>query len=172
MYVELMTERLKLVPINIEFLETAHLYAGDLENSRFMMFLPNDTIEETKEFILRSQEEWKKENPDDMEFAIIMDGNHVGGVNLELKENRSVAEIGWTVQKNYWRRGIATEAALALIQYAKEKLKVKKIIAHCDTENVPSYKTMEKIGMHRVSESGGRKNKSSDEERREYLYEM
>lgn len=54
----------------------------------------------------------------------------------------------------------------------KRKIKGKKIIAHCDTENVPSYKTMEKIGMHRVSESGDRKNKYSDEERREYIYEL
>ena len=64
-----------------------------------MMFLPNDSIEETKEFILRSQE---------------------GGKMI------SVAEIVLTVRKNFWRRGIATEAALALIQYVKEKLKVKK----------------------------------------------
>ena len=55
-YIELTTERLKLVQINIEFLETAHLYACNLEDSKFMMFLPNDSIEETKEFILRSQE--------------------------------------------------------------------------------------------------------------------
>ena len=44
--------------------------------------------------------------------------------------------------------------------------------AHCDTENYGSYKTMEKIGMVRTDEYGGRKNKNSDEERREYQYEI
>lgn len=52
-------------------------------------------------------------------------------------------------------------------------LSVKKFIAHCDSENIASWKTMEKLGMKRVSCTGGRYNKiAPTEERKEFLYEM
>jgi RimJ/RimL family protein N-acetyltransferase len=49
---------------------------------------------------------------------------------------------------------------------------VKHLIAHCDAENIASYKVMEHLGMHLTSRSFGRKNKSSDEDREELMYEM
>ena len=42
-----------------------------------------------------------------------------------------------------------------------------------DSENIASWKTMEKLGMKRVSCTGGRYNKiAPTEERKEFLYEM
>ena len=38
--------------------------------------------------------------------------------------------------------------------------------------NIASRKTMEKPGMHRTGEWSGRKNRGSEEERREYRYEV
>lgn len=171
MKIELKTDRLTLVPMELKYLESTHSYAGDKETTRFMMFLPNDSLEETKAFIIRCQEQWASDNQTSFEFAIIYEGKHAGGISLDLMENNT-AELGWIINKDFQRKGIATEAARKLIQFAKDELHVKKFIAHCDTENIPSYRTMEKLGMCRLSESGGRKNKGSDEERREYLYEM
>lgn len=171
MKTELKTDRLTLVPMELKYLESTHSYAGNTENTKFMMFLPNDSLEETRTFVLRCQEQWASDNQTSFEFAILCDGKHAGGISLDLLENNS-AELGWIIHRDFQRKGIATEAATKIIQFAREELKVKKFIAHCDAENVPSFRTMEKLGMHRVSESGGRRNKSSDEERREYLYEM
>ncbi|MCR5495214.1 MAG: GNAT family N-acetyltransferase [Treponema sp.] len=69
--------------------------------------------------------------------------------------------------------GYAVEAAKALMVWAVRNLSVKKFIAHCDSENIASWKTMEKLGMKRVSCTGGRYNKiAPTEERKEFLYEM
>ena len=51
-------------------------------------------------------------------------------------------------------------------------LGIKHFIAHCDTENAPSRRVMEKLGMTLKDEYGGRKNKLSEEERREYLFRL
>ena len=171
MQIQLKTNRLTLVPMELKYLKSTHSYAGDTENTKFMMFLPNDSLEETEAFLRRCQEQWASDNQTSFEFAILYDGKHAGGISLDLLENSS-AELGWIIHRDFQRKGIATEAATKIIQFAREELKVKKFIAHCDAENVPSYRTMEKLGMHRVSESDGRRNKSSNEERREYLYEM
>ena len=65
-----------------------------------------------------------------------------------------------------------SEAALAAVEFGVKEFGIKHYIAHCDGENVASYKVMEKIGMSFKESYGGRKNKSSDEDRTEFLYEM
>lgn len=47
-----------------------------------------------------------------------------------------------------------------------------RFIAHCDSENTASRRVMEKLGMSLREISHGRKNRSSDEERDECLYEL
>ena len=88
------TERLTLVPMGMEFLETTHEYATDAENTRFMTMLPNESIEETISFLKGTEAEWKKEAPSFYEFAILLDGKHIGAISIYLNEDRSVGEFG------------------------------------------------------------------------------
>ncbi len=52
------------------------------------------------------------------------------------------------------------------------ELKVRKFIAHCDSENISSYRVMEKLGMFLTSKTKGRRNKFSDEDREELMYSL
>ena len=167
------TDRLTIVPMELKYLQSTHEYAADLENTKYMLNLPNETIDETKGFILCAEEEWSKEEPKFFEYVIIMDGIHVGAISLDLDAgDMSSAELGWTVNKKYWKRGICTEAARALVKNAIENSGINRFIARCDSENLASRAVMEKIGMVKIDEYGGRFNKQSTEERRECLYEM
>lgn len=58
-----------------------------------------------------------------------------------------------------------------MIEFAKTQFGVCHFIAHCDTENAASRRVMEKLGLELVQRSGGRRNKGSDQERWDYLYE-
>ncbi len=44
------TERLILRPLERNDLDTTHEYAGDVENTKYMIHLPNNTIKETEQF--------------------------------------------------------------------------------------------------------------------------
>ena len=169
---EIITNRLILCPLGIEYLESTHEYSSDREATKYMMFLPNDTVEETAEFLRGAEAEWKKQNPEYYEFTVILNHRHIGAVSLYLDERRSTGEFGWILHRDFWRQGITTEAVRALLDYGVNVLGIHHFIAHCDSENTASYKVMEKIGMVRTQCYGGRKNKSSDEERNEYLYEL
>ena len=46
------------------------------------------------------------------------------------------------------------------------------IDAHCDAENRASQGVMRRLGMTLVDDAGTRKNRGSDELRREYLFEL
>lgn len=164
------TERLTLKPLGREYLETTILYAMDYENTKYMCNLPNETVGETEDFLTGVENEWKKEKPDFLEFAILYHDIHIGAVSVHLEND--TGEMGWIINKGYWGNGYAYEAAKALMNYAKTELKITRFLAHCDTENIASYKLMEKLGMRRTGEWGGRRNKSASEDSMEYQYEL
>ncbi len=166
------TERLVLRPMCEDYLDSTNEYASDPVTCRYMMFLPHESREETMEFLTDSVNEFAKEDPSFYEMAVFYEGNHVGAVSLYLTEDRKTAEFGWIINKKYHGLGIAPEAAKGLLKYASEHLGIKHFVAHCDTANEPSMKVMDKLGMTRVKESGGRFNRGSSEERREYKYEI
>jgi [ribosomal protein S5]-alanine N-acetyltransferase len=56
-------------------------------------------------------------------------------------------EVGYVLAKAYWRKGLAAEVAAASLKYGFEVLKLDKIVAVADTENIASRRVMEKVGM-------------------------
>lgn len=170
---EIRTERLTLRPVTMGDLETTHAYASDLENTRYMMFLPYASLEETARAIEKAVDEWRKPEPAFCEFAIVKDGLHIGGITLYIVEDRTVGELGWVLSKDHWNRGYVTEAARAMIPYAREKWGIRRLFACCDSENEASQRVMEKLGMHCTVRDGRRTNRSmGDEARTEWVYEM
>ena len=168
----LQTPRLTLRPVTQADLSTTHAYAGDLENTRFMMFLPYADEVETAAYLADAVHQWRMDTPERYEFAICLNGAHIGGITLYMQEDRSEAELGWVLHKAYWRKGYVTEAALAVMDFARS-LGVRRIFACCDSENVASYKTMEKLGMRLCKDDGVRCNRSTgDEVRTEWTYEL
>jgi len=57
-------------------------------------------------------------------------------------------EIGYRLARAYWEQGLATEAALAVRDYACSQLGLRRLIALIDAENVRSIRVAEKIGLH------------------------
>ena len=76
--IELKTKRLILRPIRLGDEEAIHEYAGD-KSITMMFFLPNDTFEETCEFVKRNVSEWQSEDQTDFEFVILYNGRIIGG---------------------------------------------------------------------------------------------
>ncbi len=172
MYFEIKTDRLILRPLDITDLESAHLYSSDKENTRYMYWLPNDTKDETSEFLTRVSNEWKKENPSFYEFAITLDGKHIGAISIYLNDKRDTGELGWVINRQYWKKGYATEAALAVKEFALNELKVVKLIANCDYRNAESYSLMKRIGLELESDTGTRTYPKTGETVKELTYSL
>ena len=163
------TERLEIRPIIKDDCEAIHRYAGD-PSIDMMMFLPNDTIEETKKFVEFAVSEWAKEEPEDMEFVVVLNGEIIGGVNLEKCGDDRTYEIGWTIRKDMRGKGYATEAAKALMYFAFDELNAVKIQAHCDSRNEASENVMKKLGMTLIDDAGTRYYPKTGISSGEYLY--
>lgn len=170
MYYEIKTERLLLRPLNISDLKTAHEYAADGETTRFMMRLPNKTVEETARFLTDVTKEWEKDEPMFYEFAVTLNGLQIGAVSVYLDEKRETGEMGWILNKKYHKGGYATEAANAVKDFALNVLRLKKIIAQCDSRNEPSRRLMERIGLKLENDNGTRTYLKNNETARELTY--
>ena len=152
---EIRTERLLLRPVREGDEKEIHEYAGDKEIT-MMYYLPNETFEETLDFVKRNAEEWKSEDQTDFEFVIVYEGRIIGGCDSDLghSADRSYATLGWIINKEYRKRGFASEAAAALLDFSFEKLGIEKVYAQCDINNPASYAVMRKIGMKCINDKG------------------
>lgn len=170
MYHEIRTERLLLRPLNITDLDSVYEYASDAENTRFMMKMPKRTLGETAEFLIGITEEWEKDNPAFYEFAVILKGSLIGAVSVYLNYDRTVGELGWILNKKFHKMGYASEAAIAIKDFALNILHLKKLVAQCDYRNAPSSRIMEKIGLKLESDYGVRTYIKRNETARELTY--
>jgi len=66
-----------------------------------------------------------------------------------LPDARSTPEVGlfWAVAPEHRRRGLATEAARAMIAYAFDELRLARIVATTDYDNAASIAVMRRLGM-------------------------
>lgn len=56
-------------------------------------------------------------------------------------------EIAYLLDKSYWGRGLATEAARGIMEYGFGRLNLSRLICLIDPENLASQRVAEKIGM-------------------------
>lgn len=104
------------------------------------------TIAELKKYI-----EKKNRNPNCLFLGIFFKENqkHIGNIKLEpinFKERK--ATIGILIgDKNYWGKGIGTEAIKLFVNYAFQKLNLKEIKLGVILENKPAVALYKKVGF-------------------------
>lgn len=138
--------------LTMDDINTTFAYSSDFENTHYMLMVPFATVEETRDFIGKCIEAYDSEQPEYLSFAVVWDNLHVGEVFAYISEKE--ADIGWIIDKRYWGKGFATQAAKLLVEYLKNTLQIETIVAYCDARNIPSQKVMEHLGMEFVGSNG------------------
>lgn len=124
-----------------------HQYASDPEVTRYQSWGPNDE-DATREFIRRSIDSFDPSEGDDAEFAIVdrVTDRVIGGCGFHARRKPfREFEIGWTLNRAFWRRGVGTEAVSAVVKFAFSTRKAHRLFALIDSENVASVALAEKL---------------------------
>lgn len=81
-------------------------------------------------------------------FAIDVGGEAVGGIGFTAQYDvgRRSAEIGYWLGEQFWGRGIATEALVAVTEYAFANFDLCRLYAHVFDWNGASARVLEKAG--------------------------
>ncbi len=69
------------------------------------------------------------------------------GLAVQQVDGADEVEIGYHVRRDFWGKGLATEAARACRDYGFARLPVERLISLIRPENVPSWRVAEKVGM-------------------------
>jgi [ribosomal protein S5]-alanine N-acetyltransferase len=149
--IRLETPRLILRPFRDSDFEDVHAYGKDPEVTKYLSWGPN-TEDATRAFLTGAQKWLDDADPNEFEFGIELKATSrlVGGCGFRAKraEFREF-EIGWTLNRDFWRRGIGTEAVQALVAFAFQDRKAHRLFAVIDPENVASAGLAEKLGFRR-----------------------
>jgi RimJ/RimL family protein N-acetyltransferase len=84
------------------------------------------------------------------------DGAFMGRVGMVHPEGWPGLEIGWTLDKPFWGKGYATEAASAAMRYAFLTQPVERLISNIDPENVASQAVALRLGEAKSERSSVR----------------
>lgn len=91
------------------------------------------------------------ERKDDAFFAICLNetGKHIGNIKLgPINRANGFAHIGLFIgDREYWGKGIATEAVSLIVRYAFETLGLHKVLAGCLANNEASLRVFKKNGF-------------------------
>jgi RimJ/RimL family protein N-acetyltransferase len=76
------------------------------------------------------------------------------GISLQKIDGEILPEIGYHINKKYWKNGYAKEAASAVRDWFFNNTDYDCVYSYMNIENVPSYSTAKSIGMKKVKEYG------------------
>jgi RimJ/RimL family protein N-acetyltransferase len=89
-------------------------------------------------------------------------GRLIGRIGLHYHEDWTAsaydAEVGWTLERASWGKGLATEGGAASLRYGFETMRMERIISIAHHQNVASRRVMEKLGMRHEGETDWREN--------------
>jgi ribosomal-protein-alanine N-acetyltransferase len=144
------------------YLETARTFLREILGNDFdfllrmmsdpevMRYYPKPCAEkDVRDFINRMRARYRE---DGCGLWMLIDrerGEPLGRVGLYRQHVNGVDEfeIGYMVHKPFWRQGLATEAALAVRDYAFVERKLARVVSLIRPENVPSQGVARKLEM-------------------------
>ncbi|MEN8675690.1 GNAT family N-acetyltransferase [Nocardioides sp.] len=152
----LLTERIELRPMTTDHVPLLHQLDSDPEVMRYLLGRAR-TPEEIDAFWAPRCADTAGEDFDLGWWVGFLDGAFLGWWDLGRSDSvpsslarPHEAEIGWRVVRRYWRRGLATEGASALLGHAFETVGLQRVWAETMAVNTPSRAVMQKLGMRHL----------------------
>jgi ribosomal-protein-alanine N-acetyltransferase len=148
---ELNTARLRIREIEKSDASDLIENINDLEVSKNTLTFPHPYDDkEANLWINKCQEEARKKPRTTYDFAIELKSEKklVGGIGLtNIDSFQGKTEIGFWLGKKYWRQGLMTEAINAMLEFAFNKLFLRRIEWYTFSDNEASNALAKKMGF-------------------------
>lgn len=144
----LKTKRLKLVHIDHQYDQALFDIMSNKSVTEFYGMDSLQSIDQATKIIDSFQSTYEKKQG--IRWGIILEQTNafivtIGLNNLTTRSKR--AEIGYELHPDFWRKGIATEAIEAVLNYSFDELGVFRMGAVTFPDNVSSNNLLEKVGF-------------------------
>ena len=143
----LKTSRLTLRPLLPEDAEALHrIYQSEGVLHYFPNPIPQPLVK-VQLFIVRQQTHWETYSYGN--WGILLDGiaDIIGWAGLQYLPELDETEVGFILDRPFWGKGYAKEAAMASLDFGFEHFRMDHIIALVHPDNIASRRVIEKCGM-------------------------
>lgn len=144
---EIETERLLLRQFTMDDLDDLYFIYSHPDLSKYLSNEQPLRLDQTRAAINSIIESWQQHKFGVWAVVYKKERKLIGHCGLKFLENTPEVQIGYLLLKDYWRRGLGTEAAAAVLKYGFEVVKLERIVAIAKPENIASRRVMEKVGM-------------------------
>ena len=142
------SEIFRLRPIKNSDIDSIVKYTNDRSVTRHTFIPYPNTIESVTAFLSSSRIAERKGTGLNFGIEYKESGEIIGSVGFTvINKNFRRGEFGYWLAKKYRNQGIMTEATELVVRHAFTKLKLKRIHAFVDPDNVASIKVLEKCGF-------------------------
>ena len=125
-------------------------YASDPEVARYVLWDPHTSLADTRSYIRYLRRQYREGLPSSWVMELKSTGKVIGSIGFVWYSplNHS-AEIGYSLARPYWNRGLATQALSAVSLALFAALPLNRLEAQHDVRNPASGRVMEKCGFQR-----------------------
>ena len=139
------TQRLIIRKFNIDDTEALFSILSDEEVNKYLPWFPFKSLEDTKNHLVNFYLK-TNDNNNFYRYTVCLKENNIPIGYIHFENNNDNNDFGYGLKKEYWNKGIITEAAKTVIEELKRN-NVKYITATHDKNNIASGEIMKKIGM-------------------------
>jgi [ribosomal protein S5]-alanine N-acetyltransferase len=144
------TERLVLTPLDDNDVASLVRHWGDAEVRRYLWDDKPVTDDMVSDVVTTSNRDFRERRYGIWAVRFLHQRDLLGMCGLREVRGGSAIEILYSLRPRYWRQGLATEAARAVLMYAFEELGITEIVAYFDDGNVASAGVLRRLGMSEV----------------------
>jgi RimJ/RimL family protein N-acetyltransferase len=138
------TERLRLRRVTAGDLEELIAIHADPDIERFMGTFDEDTA---TDWVDRVEQCWREHGYGRVAITDRATGRLLGRTGLQYFEQFAETELGWTLRRDAWGRGYATEAARACADWAFRDFEFPYLTSLIEPDNERSIKIADRLGM-------------------------
>ena len=144
----LQTQRLTLRPARMTDARDMYEYSRDPEVARHVLWDPHASIHQTRWYLRSLIRQYRTGQPGTFVIELTEEQKVIGTIGLMWmqRENRS-AEVGYSLSRAYWNRGLMTEALREMLRFCFDTLCLNRVEAQHETDNPASGAVMRHAGM-------------------------
>ena len=145
---QLTTPRLLLRKFKRSDVQAMFSYASDPQVTLYTPWVHHQDLKTTRQFLATVLKAYRQGHPAPWAIVLRRTGHVIGAIGLKnwsLQHAR--AEVGYVLARQYWGKGLVTEALNAVLAFGFSHMELHRIEAKAVPENRGSTRVMEKAGM-------------------------
>ena len=123
-------------------------YCSDTEVARHVLWTAHTSVSDSRAYIRYMLRRYRQGEPSSWGIVLKENSKLIGTIGfMWIQPENAAAEVGYSLSRDYWNRGVMTEALRLVLDFGFRELKLNRIEAQHELSNPASGAVMRKVGM-------------------------